>query len=77
MNAAAFGNYFAGYVYQTALKGSALPNAGRDLTLLGGRLNSLITNWGVDDASSVEAINRGALDADAYFSGHAWPGNGG
>jgi uncharacterized protein RhaS with RHS repeats len=64
MNAATFGNYFAGYVYQTALKGNAIPNAGRDLALLGG----VLTHPGAgDDANSIEAINRGALDADAYF----------
>jgi hypothetical protein len=74
MNAATFGNYFAGYVYQTALQGNALPNAGRDLALWGGRLTH---PGGLDDANSIEAINRGASDADAYFRTNPWPGNGG
>jgi len=73
MNAATFGNYFAGYVYQTALKGNAFPDAGRDLALWGGRFTK---PGGIDDANSVEAINRGASDADAYFRAHPWPGAG-
>jgi RHS repeat-associated protein len=74
MNAPTFGNYFAGYVYQTALKGGAFPNAGRDLALKGGAF----THPGsFDDANSIEAINRGASDADAYFRANAWPGSGG
>jgi len=73
MNAATFGNYFAGYVYQTALKGNAFPDAGRDLALWGGRFTK---PGGMDDANSVEAINRGASDADAYFRTHPWPGAG-
>ena len=77
MNAASFGNYFAGYVYQTALKGNAsLPNAGRDLALLGGAWTHPGTIFS-DDPASVEYINRGAVDADRYFEYHPWPGTGG
>jgi RHS repeat-associated protein len=77
MNAASFGNYFAGYVYQAALNGNpSLPNAGRDLTLFGGIWTHPGTLFS-DDAASVEYINRGALDSDRYFESHPWPGTGG
>jgi RHS repeat-associated protein len=75
VNAAVFGNYFAGYVNETALSHGAIPHAGLYFTLAGGILTH-IGDLG-DDPASVEAIERGASDANAYFQTHPWPGAGG
>src|SRR6478735_4571182 len=52
MNAATFGNYFAGYVNETALSGAAVPNAGLYLTLAGGSITH--PGGALDDPNSVE-----------------------